>query len=165
MFALILLARNIKKGENNKIKQYMLILYQGLKPDRYYWEFVNSLRKVLLLMSFSLLITYKPAYRIMVGVIILLLTFRVQVHLNPYKNNEYNNIEILALLSGSLTLLSGLIFTSDEEQNTILNVLTLISVIVFNAIFILKWIYLLILCLSEQYKLFQYILILIDVLQ
>ena len=143
----------------------MLILYQGLKPDRYYWEFVNSLRKVLLLMSFSLLITYKPAYRIVVGVIILIITFRVQVRLNPYKNNEYNNIEILALLTGSLTILSGLIFTSDEEQNTILNVLTLTFVIIFNIIFIFKWSYLLILCLSEQYKLFQYIILLIDVIR
>ena len=143
----------------------MLILYQGLKPDRYYWEFVNSLRKVLLLMSFSLLITYKPAYRIVVGVIILIITFRVQVRLNPYKKNEYNNNEILALLTGSLTILSGLIFTSDEEQNTILNVLTLTFVIIFNIIFIFKWSYLLILCLSEQYKLFQYMVLLIDVIR
>ena len=143
----------------------MLILYQGLKPDRYYWEFVNSLRKVLLLMSFSLLITYRPAYRIIVGVIILIITFRVQVRLNPYKKNEYNNNEILALLTGSLTILSGLIFTSDEEQNTILNVLTLTFVIIFNIIFIFKWSYLLILCLSEQYKLFQYMVLLIDVIR
>ena len=66
IFALILLARNIKKGEHNKVKQYMLILYQGLKHEKYYWEFVNSLRKVLILMSFSLLITYRPSYRIMI---------------------------------------------------------------------------------------------------
>ena len=143
----------------------MLILYQGLKPDRYYWEFVNTLRKVLLLMSFSLLITYKPSYRIMIGVIILLITFRIQVYLNPYKRNEYNDIEIIALLTGSLTILSGLIFTSDEDQNTILNGFTLIAVIVFNATFILKWLYLLILCLSEQYVIFQYVILFLEVLR
>ena len=164
VFALVLLAKNIKKGENNKIKQYMLILYQGLKPDRYYWEFVNSLRKVLILMSFSLLITSSPIYRIVVAVIILLATFRVQLRLNPYKNEEYNNIEILALLTGSLTILSGLIFTSDEEQNTVLNALVLIVMILFNILFILRWAYLLIVCLSEQYKVFQYIIIVIEVL-
>ena len=143
----------------------MLILYQGLKPDRYYWEFVNTLRKVLLLMSFSLLITYKPSYRIMIGVIILLITFRIQVYLNPYKRNEYNDIEIIALLTGSLTILSGLIFTSDEDQNTILNGFTLIAVIVFNVTFILKWLYLLILCLSEQYVIFQYVILFLEVLR
>ena len=143
----------------------MLILYQGLKPDRYYWEFVNTLRKVLLLMSFSLLITYKPSYRIMIGVIILLITFRIQVYLNPYKRNEYNDIEIIALLTGSLTILSGLIFTSDEDQNTILNGFTLIVVIIFNITFILKWLYLLILCLSEQYVIFQYVILFLEVLR
>ena len=143
----------------------MLILYQGLKSDRYYWEFVNSLRKVLILMSFSLLITYKPPYRIMLAVIILIATFRIQIHLSPYKNNEYNNIEILALLTGSLTILSGLIFTSDEDQNTILNGLTLIAVVMFNIIFIIKWLYFIVLCLSEHYKIFQYLVLLIEVLR
>ena len=164
-FALILLAKNIKKDESNKVKQYMLILYQGLKPEKYYWEFFNSLRKVLILMSFSLLITYRPSYGIMIAIVMLLLTFRVQIRLNPYKKNEYNNIEILALLTGSLTILSGLIFTSDENQIAILNMLILIIVIVFNVSFILKWLYLLILCLSEQYKIFQYILIVFDILK
>ena len=165
IFALILLAVNIKKGDNSKVKQYMLILYQGLKPDRYYWEFVNTLRKVLILMSFSLLITYNPAYRIMTAVIILLITFRVQTYLNPYKKTEYNNIEILALLAGSLTLLSGVVFTSDEDQNTVLNLFILIAVILFNISFIFRWIYLLVLCLSQQYKFFKYIIILIDILR
>ena len=143
----------------------MLILYQGLKPNRYYWEFVNSLRKVLILISFSLLITSSPIYRIMVAIIILLATFRIQLHLHPYRNENYNNIEILALLTGSLTILSGLIFTSDEEQNTILNAIVLVVVIIFNITFILKWLYLLILCLSEKYKIFQYILIVVDIIK
>ena len=143
----------------------MLILYQGLKPNRYYWEFVNSLRKVLILISFSLLITSSPIYRIMVAIIILLATFRIQLHLHPYRNENYNNIEILALLTGSLTILSGLIFTSDEEQNTILNAIVLVVVIIFNITFILKWLYLLILCLSEKYKIFQYILIIVDIIK
>ena len=143
----------------------MLILYQGLKPNRYYWEFVNSLRKVLILISFSLLITSSPIYRIMVAIIILLATFRIQLHLHPYRNENYNNIEILALLTGSLTILSGLIFTSDEEQNTILNAIVLVIVIIFNITFILKWLYLLILCLSEKYKIFQYILIVVDIIK
>jgi hypothetical protein len=47
--ALYLLFINIKKDESNEIKKYLLILYQGLKRDKFYWEFVNTLRKVLLL--------------------------------------------------------------------------------------------------------------------
>ena len=153
VFALVILAKNIKKDDDNKIKQYMMILYQGLKPDRYYWEFVNTL-----LTSFSLLITYRSVYRIMIAVIILITTFRVQTYLNPYKNNKYNQAETLAMLSGSLTLLSGVVFTSKDDQNTILNVLILIFIVVFNISFIFRWLYLLILCLSERYKVFKYMI-------
>ena len=104
VFALVLLTKYIKKGDDSKVKQYMLILYQGLKPDRYYWEFVNSLRKVLILMSFTLFVTFSIAYKIMIATIILLITFRIQVYLNPYKNEEYNSIEISALLAGTITI-------------------------------------------------------------
>ena len=165
IFALVMLAVNIKKGDGNKIKQYMLILYQGLKIDRYYWEFVNTLRKVLILMSFSLLITFNPAYRIMVSVIILLITFRVQVGLSPYKKSEYNDVEILAILAGTMTLLSGVVFSTDEDQNTVLNVLILIAVIIFNITYICRWAYLLIVCLSEKYKVFRYMVEAINIIR
>ena len=165
IFALVMLAVNIKKGDGNKIKQYMLILYQGLKIDRYYWEFVNTLRKVLILMSFSLLITFNPAYRIMVSVIILLITFRVQVGLSPYKKSEYNDVEILAILAGTMTLLSGVVFSTDEDQNTVLNVLILITVIIFNITYICRWAYLLIVCLSEKYKVFRYMVEAINIIR
>ena len=165
IFALVMLAVNIKKGDGNKIKQYMLILYQGLKIDRYYWEFVNTLRKVLILMSFSLLITFDPAYRIMVSVIILLITFRVQVGLSPYKKSEYNDVEILAILAGTMTLLSGVVFSTDEDQNTVLNVLILIAVIIFNITYICRWAYLLIVCLSEKYKVFRYMVEAINIIR
>ena len=155
IFSLILLSRNIKKDDDNKIKQYMLILYQGLKPSRYYWEFVNTLRKVLILMSFSLFVTFSPSYKIMIAVIILIITFRIQVYLNPYKNKDYNSIEILALLTGTLTLSSGLIFTNDEDQKPFLNAILLIIVLTFNIAFVLRWTYLFMISMSEKYKIFK----------
>ena len=160
VFALILLTRYIKKGDDSKVKQYMLILYQGLKPDRYYWEFVNSLRKVLILMSFTLFVTFSIAYKIMIATIILLVTFRIQVYLNPYKNKEYNSIEISALLAGTITISSGLIFTiNDEDQESFWNAMILMFVIIFNIVFVLRWTYLFIKSMSEKYKLFKKILI------
>ena len=99
IIGLILLAKNIKKDDDNKTKQYMLVLYQGLKAKRFYWEFVNTLRKVLILMSYALLITLPPAYRILSAVIILILTLRIQIILSPYKDHQNNNAEILELLA------------------------------------------------------------------
>ena len=142
----------------------MLILYQGLKQKRYYWEFVNTLRKVLILMSFSLLITLAPFYRLIVAVIILWITFRIEIHLSPYKDDQNTNIEILAILSGTLTLFSGLVFTSEVQQNTLINANILVFVMMFNIVFIAKWSYLFILHMSDRYWIFQQILLLIRIL-
>jgi len=60
VIALILLKKNIHKEGDNKVQQYFLILYQGLKIKHFYWEFVNSLRKVLILICFLL----PPSYQI-----------------------------------------------------------------------------------------------------
>lgn len=38
-----------KKLEEVYIKKYLLLLYQGLKEEVFYWEFVNTLRKILIL--------------------------------------------------------------------------------------------------------------------
>ena len=164
IFALILLAKNINKNEDNRIKQYMLILYQGLKPNRYYWEFVNTLRKVLILMSFALLVVVSLAYKILISLMILLFTFRIQVRLKPYKNDNYNNIEILAIFAGSITLFSGLIFINDEGNQTILNTLVLWFLIVFNIVFLARWAYLYVLCMSEKNKVFERILIIFKIM-
>ena len=142
----------------------MLILYQGLKQNRYYWEFINSLRKVLILMLFSLFITFAPFYRLMAAIIVLWITFRIQIYLSPYKEDRNNDIEILALLAGTLTLFSGLVFTSEDEQNSLINTIILVFVMVYNSIFAIKWAYLFSLCMSERYWIFQKIVVLIKIL-
>ena len=163
IIGLILLSRNIKKDDDNRIKQFMLVLYQGLKSQRFYWEFVNTLRKVLILMSYALLITLPPAYRILVAVIILMLTLRIQVILSPYKDHDNNNAEILQLLAWTMVLYSGLIFTSEEEQQTFINSIILLFVLFLNLWFIIKWSYLFIKWMSERYSVFERVLMIIHI--
>ena len=54
VIALIIMFKHVPKLEENKVKQYFFILYQGLKQKLFFWEFINSLRKVLILISFML---------------------------------------------------------------------------------------------------------------
>ena len=114
-------------------------------------------------MSFALFVTFPALYKIMISLIILLTTFRIQVKLQPYKDEKNNEIEILALLAGTLTLFSGLVFSSDEEQKPVLNAIILIFVMVINLSFLVNWAYLFVLCMSEKYKIFKKILVLISV--
>ena len=49
IIALITLIAYRKKLETVFIKKYLLLLYQGLRPNAFYWEFVNTFRKFIVL--------------------------------------------------------------------------------------------------------------------
>ena len=155
---------SIKKDDSNKIKQYFLILYQGLRPQTYYWEFVNTLRKVLILLTLTALILFDPFYRILIAVIILVATIRLQMYLQPYKTEKNNKIELMAVTVGCKTLLSGVIFTQNNDQLLIFNTLLLSIIIILNMVFLMKFFYLFTECMSDKYKLFARLLILLDII-
>jgi len=47
--AFVLLYKNRNKLEEPEIQKYYLMIYQGLKINRFYWEFVNTTRKIMIL--------------------------------------------------------------------------------------------------------------------
>ncbi|CAI2376021.1 unnamed protein product [Moneuplotes crassus] len=126
-----------KKNENSQMLDYFLILCQGLKGNIYYWEFINTLRKTLLVICFLLPTTLKIGF----SILIMGISERVENYLKPYKLPENNKIEILAIIAGILTLNVNLIYEQNESINH-LNASLLILLVAFNLHFILQWIYL-----------------------
>lgn len=51
-----------RRTKNSIMLGYFLILYQGLKDSIFYWEFVNSLRKVFIVISFLFSSSYKIGF-------------------------------------------------------------------------------------------------------
>ena len=101
IIALILMYKNVRiEDEHNIIQKYFLILYQGLKTKHFYWEFVNSSRKILILIAFLL----PTEYQIMFSLVTLITTWRLQSYLLPYKDNDNNEVEILGVNVGIITL-------------------------------------------------------------
>ena len=138
-----------KEDENNKIQKYFLILYQGLKTKHFYWEFVNSSRKVLILIAFVI----PKDYQILFSATVLISTWRLQEYLKPYKDNVNNRIEILGVNVGIITLSCGLIFNSNNTRE-VLNTILLAIMLFFNALFITQWSYLFLLTLGEKHPFF-----------
>ena len=125
----------------------MLILYQGLEQNRFYWEFVNTLRKVLLLMSLSL----SPTLKVLVAISILIVSARIQIKLKPYRKHQNNEVELLAIVAGVITMLCGFMFSQTETVGFI-NIVFLILIIIINIKFLLEWIYLMIECNRHKYN-------------
>jgi hypothetical protein len=150
LLALILIAKNIRKSPQNKIRQYFLIFYQGLKHDKFYWEFVNTLRKVFLVF-FLLLSGYS---QVLLSTALLVASARLQIKLKPYKNMENSKIELMAITAGIVVLLSSLVF-QQEESIGFLNVIAIIFVIVVNLIFIFEWLYKMVLEFEDRHRLIR----------
>jgi predicted outer membrane repeat protein len=164
IFGFVLLWTNIHKEKDNKIKQYFLILYQGFNQKTYYWEFINTLRKVLIFMVLVVLISYDPLYKVLVAVIILLVTTRVQIWLKPYKEKQHNEIELFGIYAGMFTLFTGIIFSREETTIGWVNLWLFIGIVVINVAFILKWIYLFVEWMSDRYKIFLRLLKILNVI-
>jgi len=67
ILVLTILVKNRDKLTKGRIKDYFYLLYQGLKPNRFYWEFVNTLRKIIILGVNVMLFSFKTEYRILFG--------------------------------------------------------------------------------------------------
>ncbi|CAI2378783.1 unnamed protein product [Moneuplotes crassus] len=141
-----------QKQNNHKILAYFLILYQGLKDDKFYWEFLNTLRKVLIVLSFLLPKIYKIAFPLM----IMIASERLERRLKPYKEEEHNNITLLSTMAGIITLDASYVYDLDEKISH-LNSCILVLVIIFNAKFILEWTYLCLKLFRSKSKVIEYI--------
>lgn len=104
ILAFIILYKKRHTLEEGNIKEYMMILYQGLKQRVFYWEFVNTIRKTLILMINVFLSSTSIFYQVLISVLTLFTTVQIQKKLEPYKLKHNNEIEIQGTIAGTITL-------------------------------------------------------------
>lgn len=68
VIGLIILTKNRNKLDDWSIKKYFLIVYQGLKPTCYYWEFVNTFRKFIILGINALTNSFSTNYKLFMSI-------------------------------------------------------------------------------------------------
>ena len=143
IFAFTILYKNRNKLEEENIKKYYLILYQGLTRKVFYWEFINTIRKVIIIGFNTILSVISITYRLLFCIVLLITVERLQQKLQPYKLEENNDIEIKAIVAGATVLFSGIIFEESAEHSySGFETMAFILVIVYNSIFLLQWVYL-----------------------
>jgi hypothetical protein len=73
----------------------------------------------------------------------LILIIRIQIKLKPYKREENNWIELMALIAGTTTMYAGFIFTLEDGPILGFYQMAIIIVFLFNGYFIVHWTFLL----------------------
>lgn len=146
VLVLIILIKNRKNLQEDYMRKYFLILYQGLRPQTFYWEFVNTTRKIIMPLFNVLLSRVEVLYRTLIAVFLLTIMFRIQIRVKPYRIEANNQIEILAVLSGMVTIFWAVLFIDQIEGNevksvTFLKLFSLVVIFLVNAYFILRWIH------------------------
>ena len=84
----------------------------------------------------------------MSAVILLVILYRFQIWLKPYKLKVNNEIENLSMVAIGFTIFGGLLFLGTNSEVLVIEVLTFILIIVINLVFFLFWIYL----MSKTYE-------------
>ena len=103
----------IKKNNLMKIgsfKRASIVLYQGFKKAAFYWEFVNTMRKVVLLFISTVLSVLSVYYTTSVSVLFLFIMTSIQIKIKPYEDDRYNRIKIMAIIAGTMTLFCRIIW-------------------------------------------------------
>jgi len=139
--AFLILYKNRHNLDSPKVKRYYLMVYQGLKNDRFFWEFVNTIRKVSIMGVNVFLSRESLVYRIITLTIVLILFYRLQVKLEPYKNKENNSLERIEIVAGALTLYGGILFVHEQTRVGFLESTIFILIMGVNIYFIMYWIY------------------------
>ena len=85
VLAFMILFLNRKNLSENHVLRYFLLLYQGLKHDRYYWELCNTARKCLLLSLHVFIPDDIKIVKGMFGVFTLFFFSTLQLRLQPFK--------------------------------------------------------------------------------
>ncbi|CAI2387268.1 unnamed protein product [Moneuplotes crassus] len=155
LIAFVLLTRNKSDLQKWNFRKYFFILYQGLKPERYYWEFVNTLRKFTILAISLTLVSISVNAKLLLSVVCMIALVRLQNSLKPYKRAENNKIELLGILAGTVTIFCGIIFQRHKEGYSGFYTLATVVVFLLNFNFIIQFCYLLLLsleCKNEYYK-------------
>ena len=63
-----------------------------MKSERFYWEFVNTLRKFFIIAINVFLSTAKPQTRALLAIILIVFLIRIGDSLKPYKLAVYNTL-------------------------------------------------------------------------
>ena len=161
LVALYFLIKNRHNLNDTTIQKYFIVLYQGLKDDRFYWEFVNTLRKVIIVSINVFLSGYSLFYKGVSAIILIIVLVRIQMVLDPYKLKVNNEWELASFTAAGMTLYGGLLYVSDVKRVDVIDVVAFILILVVNIYFILLWVYL----MSFSFDRFKYVRILSNVLR
>ena len=115
-------------------------LYKGFKSDRFYWEFLTMLRKMLIICTSVFLKNISVPIQALVTFIIILISYILNEKCSPYNVHQLNAMEIKSIIVSAVTIYSGLFFLTGN-LNQEMKLLLFVGMVLSNITFLSYWIY------------------------
>lgn len=129
----VMLWKNRTSLDDPSTKAKYGFLYHGYQSDRFYWEFVIMLRK-LLIISVAILMRYSTVSLQLIFVLILLLAaLALNQYYKPFELSELNRTENYSIILSIICLTSGLMIESGASRP--LHIFLFIVLVVSNLLF------------------------------
>ena len=138
---LLYLFKHRKQLNSVYVKQYFHVIYIGYREECFYWEFVNILKKFILI-ALNDLSQVPKTYKGMLAITRIFFLVRLQKFLKPYKLKINNEIENSSMVAIGFTLYGGLLFIKGQSQVSFIDALVFLLIIVVNFVHIMFWVYL-----------------------
>ena len=139
---LLYLIKHRRRLNSTAVKKYFHIIYIGYRDERFYWEFVNTLKKFIIISLNVFLSQVSKSYKGMAAIITLLVLIRLQMYLKPYKLKVNNEIENSSMVAIGFTFYGGLLFIKGQSQVSFIEAFVFILIIIVNSVYIMFWVYL-----------------------
>jgi hypothetical protein len=136
MFSLLMMNRRGLKDTETRVK--LGYLYNGYKPRLYYWEFVISLRKVVIITCSVYLLPISPQMQSLPILLILTLSFILQIKVKPFVSEDLNRLEAISIFIGIVTIYFGMYYLL-VNIGTSLEYFIFTMILISNVIFVTLW--------------------------
>ena len=157
------LIKKRKYLDDPQVKRYFIVLFQGYKDSRFFWEFVNVFRKVTLLSINVFFTQYNPVYKGGIAVVIIIAIFRIQLKLNPYVYKWNNELELISSIATGLAIFGGIVFSSGGTV-PIIDLLIFFLIIIANFRFFIFWTYLMAKSMEDQFPIIHKLSVILSII-
>jgi hypothetical protein len=136
--ALIMLAKSRKTLDTVETKSKFGFLYIGYRKKTFFWEFVILYRKICVVFISVFLVQFNVEVQALTAMLVLILSFFIQEHYEPYDTDELNSLEKKSILCSAVTIFCGLYFLTNSLSNLVKLVFFFI-ILGANLYFIFYW--------------------------
>lgn len=113
-------------------------LYKGFKQERFYWEFITMMRKMLIISCSVFLSNVSVPVQALATFVVILISYIIHQKFKPYIFNQLNEMELKSITVSAVTIYSGLFFLTGDLNNST-KILLFVLMVISNVIFITYW--------------------------